>query len=190
MNLIIEDAKVKKKSLWILFQDLPKAYNRVDIEMLELTLNRIKIPKRIVQLLVNLFSNSRKTVIKTTGTTQFYKVLIRIDQDTLYKLECILQIADEFNKLNNIQINPEKFTLMTNDINALKDKFVKLNFGSHVQEIQLIRPIESVRILSAWINLNLSKVYVINQCKNIITGYNKIIRNKQLTVKIMRYIYN
>ncbi|GET00817.1 RNA-directed DNA polymerase from mobile element jockey-like [Rhizophagus clarus] len=211
MNLIIEDAKVKKKPLWILFQDLSKVYDRVDIKMLKLALNRIKIPKRIVQLLVNLFSNSRKAVITKTGTTPFYKALIGIDQgevislllwtiyydpllceinklqldyivnqsiliwtidiswitDTSYKLESILQIADEFNKLNNIQINPEKFALMTNDTNALKDK-----------------------ILGAWMNLNLSKVYVFNQCKNIITGYNKIIRNKQLTDKMMRYIYN
>ncbi|GBC00802.1 hypothetical protein RclHR1_03980018 [Rhizophagus clarus] len=69
--------------------------------------------------------------------------------DTSYKLESILQIADEFNKLNNIQINPDKFALMTNDTNALKDKSIKLNFGSHVQEIQLICPTKSVRILGA-----------------------------------------
>ncbi|GBB93182.1 hypothetical protein RclHR1_21260003 [Rhizophagus clarus] len=110
--------------------------------------------------------------------------------DTSYKLESILQIADEFNRLNNIQINPDKFALMTNDTNALKDKFIKLNFGSHVQEIQLIRPTESDRILGAWMNLDFSKVYVFNQCKNIIAGYNKIIRNKQLTDNMMRYIYN
>ncbi|GBB90433.1 hypothetical protein RclHR1_01740010 [Rhizophagus clarus] len=252
MNLIMEDAKVKKKPLWILFQDLSKAYDRVDIKMLELTLNRIKIPKRIVQLLVNLFFNSKKAVITIIRTTQFYKALIGIDQgkvispllwtiyydpllceinklqlgytvnqsivknvqlrdpnketimissqaymddvswitDSSYKLESILQIADEFNKLNNIQINSEKFALMTNDTNALKNKSVKLNFDFHVQEIQLIHPTESVRILDAWMNLNLSKVYVFNQCKNIITEYNKIIRNKQLTNKMMRYIYN
>ncbi|GBB98231.1 hypothetical protein RclHR1_31780001 [Rhizophagus clarus] len=72
--------------------------------------------------------------------------------DTSYKLESILQIADEFNKLNNIQINPEKFALMSNDTNALKDKPVKLNFRFHVQEIQLIRPTESDIIRSSEIS--------------------------------------
>ncbi|GES77902.1 hypothetical protein GLOIN_2v1766738 [Rhizophagus clarus] len=93
-------------------------------------------------------------------------------------------ITDISYKLEN------KFTLMTNDTNTLKDKTINLNFGSHVQKIQLIYLTESVRILGAWMNLNLSKVYVFNQCKNIITGYNKIIRNKQLIDKMMRYIYN
>ncbi|GBC07043.1 hypothetical protein RclHR1_07200001 [Rhizophagus clarus] len=68
--------------------------------------------------------------------------------DTSYKLESILQIADEFNRLNNIQINPDKFALMTNNTKALKDKSIKLNFGSHVQEIQLIRLTESYTILN------------------------------------------
>ncbi|GBC10486.1 hypothetical protein RclHR1_09670001 [Rhizophagus clarus] len=57
MNLIMKDTKVKKKPLWILFQNLSKAYNRVDIKML-----------------------NRKAVITTIGITQFYKALIGIDQ--------------------------------------------------------------------------------------------------------------
>ncbi|GBB92685.1 hypothetical protein RclHR1_20400003 [Rhizophagus clarus] len=36
MNLIMEDAKVKRKLLWILFQNLLKAYNKIDIKMLKL----------------------------------------------------------------------------------------------------------------------------------------------------------
>ncbi|GBC04771.1 hypothetical protein RclHR1_05860009 [Rhizophagus clarus] len=156
MNLIMEDAKVKKKPLWILFQDLSKAYDRVDIKMLELTFNKIKISKRIVQLFVNLFSDSRKAVITTTRTTQFYKALIGIDQGevilplfwTIY-YNPLLNNYDFFLSLyGRCFINPENFALMTNDINALKDKSIKLNFGSHVQEIQLIRLIESVKILS------------------------------------------
>ncbi|GES85393.1 hypothetical protein GLOIN_2v1471201 [Rhizophagus clarus] len=112
INLIMEDAKVNKNPLWILFQDLSKAYNRVDIKMLE------------------------KAVITTIGTTQFYKAFIGIDQD------------------------PDKETIMIFSQAYMDD------------------------------DLRLSKVYIFNQCKNIITGYNKIIRNKQLTDKMMRYIYN
>ncbi|GES94322.1 hypothetical protein GLOIN_2v708233 [Rhizophagus clarus] len=168
INLIMEDAKVKKKPLWILFQD---------------------------------FSKARKAVITTTGITQFYKALIGIDQgEVISPLLWIiyydpLSDLDKENVMISSQaymddINLNKFAIMTNDTNALKDKSIKLNFGSYVQEIQLICPTESVRILDAWMNLNLSKIYIFNQCKNIITGYNKIIRNKQLTNKMMRYMYN
>ncbi|GBC04216.1 hypothetical protein RclHR1_05580001 [Rhizophagus clarus] len=122
MNLIMEDAKVKRKPLWILFQDLSKAYDRVDIKMLE------NLDKENVMI-----------------SSQAYMDDVSWITDTLYKLESILQIADEFNRLNNIQINPDKFTLMTNDTNALKDKSIKLNFGSHVQEIQLIRLTKSIK---------------------------------------------
>ena len=45
--------------------------------------------------------------------------------DTSYKLESILQIADEFNKLNNIQINPKKFALMTNDYSCFQNSIGK-----------------------------------------------------------------
>ncbi|GES75537.1 hypothetical protein GLOIN_2v1766738 [Rhizophagus clarus] len=189
LSQIITNNNILKGKNHVALPDLSKAYDRVDIKILELVLNKIKIPKRIVQLFVNLFSNSRKAVITTTRITQFYKALIGIDQsevisplvwtiyydpllsymddvswiiDTSYKLESILQIADEFNRLNNIQINPDKFALMTNNTKALKDKSIKLNFGSHVQEIQLIRLTESVRILGAWINLNLSKYTILN----------------------------
>ncbi|GBB90567.1 hypothetical protein RclHR1_17570004 [Rhizophagus clarus] len=126
MNLIMKDAKVKKK--FILFQDLSKTYNRVDIKMLELALNRIKIPKRIVQLFINLFSDSKKAVITTTGTTQFYKTLIRIDQgEVILPLLWIIYydpLLCEINKLQldyiinqsivrNIQLrDPDKETIM------------------------------------------------------------------------------
>ena len=38
INEIIEDAREKNKEIWILFQDLSKAYDRVNIHMLDKTL--------------------------------------------------------------------------------------------------------------------------------------------------------
>src|SRR5256885_17270190 len=40
---IIEEAKCKNKEFWILFQDLSKAYNRVNIYMLDKAMSRIRI---------------------------------------------------------------------------------------------------------------------------------------------------
>ncbi|GBB90976.1 hypothetical protein RclHR1_18050001 [Rhizophagus clarus] len=181
MNLIMEDAKGKLISplLWTIY------YNPLLCEI-----NKLQLGYTVTQSIVKNIQFTDLDKKNVMIFSQAYMDDVSWITDTSYKLESILQITDEFNRLNNIQINPDKFTLMTNDTNALKDKSIKLNFGFHVQEIQLIRLTELVRILGAWMNLNLSKVYVFNQYKNIIAGYNKIIRNKQLTDKMIRYIYN
>ena len=44
VNAILEDARASKKELWILFQDMSKAYDRVNIHMLDLAMQRIKFP--------------------------------------------------------------------------------------------------------------------------------------------------
>src|SRR3990170_849873 len=43
INEIIEDAREKDNEIWILFQDLSKAYDHVNIHMLDKALKRLKI---------------------------------------------------------------------------------------------------------------------------------------------------
>ena len=76
INTCIEDAKKNNKELWLTFQDLSKAYDRVDIKMLKLAMKRIKIPE--ISLIINLFTNSKKSIIKDKGITEQYN----------YKVNC------------------------------------------------------------------------------------------------------
>ena len=46
LNNICEEAREQKKELWVLFQDTAKAFDTVNLEMLERTLYRIQIPTR------------------------------------------------------------------------------------------------------------------------------------------------
>ena len=80
INTCIEDAKKNNKELWLTFQDLSKAYDRVDIKMLKLAMQRIKIPEILICLMVNLFTNSKKCVIKEKGIMKQYTSIIGIDQ--------------------------------------------------------------------------------------------------------------
>ncbi|EXX53320.1 hypothetical protein RIR_jg24174.t1 [Rhizophagus irregularis DAOM 181602=DAOM 197198] len=80
INTCIEDAKKNNKELWLTFQDLSKTYDRVDIKMLKLALQRIKIPEVSICLMINLFTNSKKSVIKEKGITKQYTSIIGIDQ--------------------------------------------------------------------------------------------------------------
>ena len=44
INTIIEDAKDSNRELWLLFQDLSKAYDQVNLYMLDLAMQRIRLP--------------------------------------------------------------------------------------------------------------------------------------------------
>src|SRR6266498_3301532 len=77
---IIQDAEEYNKELWLLSQDLGKAYDRVNIYMLEKALQRIKVPMNFITLIENLFLNQKNQVFTGVGITNKYDVLIEIDQ--------------------------------------------------------------------------------------------------------------
>ena len=79
LNALIEDATENKKELWVLFQDLSKAYDRVNGYMLDLAMQRIKIPSAARDFILNLFSCRKNRVIISYGLTDPYDVLIGID---------------------------------------------------------------------------------------------------------------
>ena len=81
LNEIIEDSlENKEKPLYILFQDLSKAYDRVNISMLKKAMLRLKIPETFTNIITNLFLNRTNQILTAVGTTDPYKVLTGIDQ--------------------------------------------------------------------------------------------------------------
>jgi hypothetical protein len=56
INEIIEDAKEKHNDLWILFQDMSKTYDRVNIFMLKKAMARLRLPFSFIDLICNLFT--------------------------------------------------------------------------------------------------------------------------------------
>src|SRR5207248_7985381 len=81
MNEIIDDAKENNKVLWILFQDLSKCYDRVDINILRKAMHRIKLPDSFTNLITSLFIKRTNRVFTEYGLTDRYPVLIGIDQE-------------------------------------------------------------------------------------------------------------
>src|SRR3989440_163677 len=80
MNEIIDDAKENNKELWILFQDLSKCYDRVDINILRRAMCRIKLPESFTNLITSLFIKRTNCVFTEYGLTDRYPVLVGIDQ--------------------------------------------------------------------------------------------------------------
>ena len=80
INSIIEDAKEKQNEIWVLFQDLSKAYDRVNIFMLKKALYRLKLPTQFTNLIVNIFTNRTNRIFTDVGITDPYDLLVGIDQ--------------------------------------------------------------------------------------------------------------
>ncbi|CAJ0825551.1 9435_t:CDS:2, partial [Entrophospora sp. SA101] len=75
-KILKEDAKEQKKEIWLLFQDLSKAYDRVNIFMLEKAFKRLHLPSNFITLILNLFSNHKNRVFTAAGTTNLFDMLI------------------------------------------------------------------------------------------------------------------
>ena len=69
LNNIFEDAREKHKELWVFFQDTAKAFDTVNLVMLEKVLLRIKLPKLAIDLIINLFKNRKLRIITDYGLT-------------------------------------------------------------------------------------------------------------------------
>src|SRR5205823_13284322 len=70
MNNLIEEAREKNKEIWILFQDMKKAFDSVSLKILEKALERIKLPTYTKKFLLNLFNSRRIRVITSFGLIQ------------------------------------------------------------------------------------------------------------------------
>ena len=80
LNMLIENAKEEKKEIWILFQDIKKAFDSVSLESLEIALRRLKIPEKIIKYIINLSHERQLKIITAYGLTEEIKAGDGIDQ--------------------------------------------------------------------------------------------------------------
>src|ERR1043165_5961782 len=59
---------------------MSKAYDRVRLPILKKALERLCIPKRLINIIIGLFSDRENSVITNSGFTDPYNVLTGIDQ--------------------------------------------------------------------------------------------------------------
>jgi len=78
--------KSSRSNLYMLFQDMSKAYDRVNIYMLQKAMDRLKIPLAFTNVITNLFLNRKNSVFTAYGNTDPYEVLVGIDQGEVISL--------------------------------------------------------------------------------------------------------
>ncbi len=60
---------------------MSKAYDRVNIYILQHAITRLKIPPSFIKFITNIFTNHYNQVFTNSGITDKYKVLVSIDQE-------------------------------------------------------------------------------------------------------------
>ncbi len=104
MNMILEDIKEHNKSVWILLQDLSKAYDWVDFTILRWAMKRVKILPSCIAFILDFFTYRKNAILMKRGLSDYYDVKIDIDQGEVISplLWCIYfdPLLCEINQLN------------------------------------------------------------------------------------------
>src|SRR5436305_13280552 len=79
LESIIHDSNALNKPLFIFLQDISKAFDSIDTNMLDLAIQRLNISQGFIKLVLNLFTNRSNRVITANGLSDPYKVKIGID---------------------------------------------------------------------------------------------------------------
>ncbi|CAB4430549.1 unnamed protein product [Rhizophagus irregularis] len=107
LESIIHDSVVTKHPLWILSQDISKAFDSVDLSMLKFALQRLRLPNNAIQFILLLFMARSNRVITAHGLTPSYRVRIGIDQgEVISPLLWVIYIDPLLTVLKNEKMDP------------------------------------------------------------------------------------
>ena len=128
LNNICEEAREKEKELWICFQDTAKAFDTVNLEMLQKAMERIKIPSKAIQFIINFFKNRSLKAITEYGLTQEIIAGDGLDQgETISPLLWRIFYDPLLHKIqNNSQLGYKMKVKWRQDLNHPKKKNIKL----------------------------------------------------------------
>ncbi|GES88564.1 RNA-directed DNA polymerase from mobile element jockey-like [Rhizophagus clarus] len=178
INKIIQDAKENNKELWLLSQDLGKAYDCVNIFMLEkrklyhrcygvytmipllyeIEQRKLGYTLEAPKIALNKFygEDTSEETEKLTISSSAYMDDTQWLVPSQNNLEKILEIADSFYKLNDIQVNKEKSELLVRykqgryRLKLKPHESVTLRFGSDLIFIIPVSPRSSIHILGIY----------------------------------------
>ncbi|GBC50547.1 hypothetical protein GLOIN_2v1790829 [Rhizophagus irregularis DAOM 181602=DAOM 197198] len=184
------------QELWIVSQDISKAFNSMDLNMLKLALVRLHIPALLVQFILNLFTRRNNKIITCHGDTAAYHV--RVDDSTLIAssksgIEDRLSITAKFYTLNNIQANSAKYVLLSSFSPSSKIVF-DLSPSPLIIESSL--PLSSLalntsfRFLGVWFSLSASPQFVLKQARFMVKDMAALLGPKKLLAQHVAYLYN
>ena len=80
INALMKDAKENNNELWLVLQDMKKAFDSVLLIALKKAMERIKLPEKIILMILNLFQGRQSKIITHWGHTEAFLINDRIEQ--------------------------------------------------------------------------------------------------------------
>src|ERR1043165_7029621 len=183
LNHILEESRDYNKEVWIILQDLSKAYDRVDLKFLKLALERIKIPSLMVSFLLNLFTNRLNKVLTAVGDTDWYNCLIGIDQGEVISplLFCIYfdLLLCEIDKLKKGYTMQHEWyqSIKSNSRSCLSEQISSLGFmddanwiSSSKEKVEIILATADEFYIMTRSAINRNKTKILTNCPSIKNG--------------------
>jgi hypothetical protein len=131
---IIEQCQRLNLPLWIGLQDLSKAYDRVNVFLLRLAMERLHIPYNIVNLLTDLFTDRLNNIIINNRISNLYTVEQGIDQgEIISPLLWIIYYDPIFTR-----INQDKSLHVNISVDQIRNIYNKNSDITHTFEIAVL----------------------------------------------------
>jgi hypothetical protein len=131
----MEDARENNQEAWIFSQDISKAYDSINKNMLIKALLRIKIPSTIINIITDTLTNRENKIITSYGTTDSYQVHDGIDQGDTISLLFWRIFYDPL--LQEINDNHTGYTMKTEWWENLPTYISKLPLRKHKHQLRI-----------------------------------------------------
>ncbi|GBC18418.2 ribonuclease H-like domain-containing protein [Rhizophagus irregularis DAOM 181602=DAOM 197198] len=128
LDAIIHQRRFDKsddQELWVVSQDISKAFDSIDLNMLRLALIRLHIPSLLIKFIINLFTRRNNKIITHHGDTSGYRVRIACDPFIL-KSSALLDYSPIEYEQHNLPVSHITFmddsTLIASSKQGIEDR--------------------------------------------------------------------
>ena len=191
LQTLMEYQKVNQdQELFIVLQDLSKAYDRVDISLLYHALIRVNIPSHLANLITQLFTDRTNNIIMDTYLSNEYNVLQGIDQgETISPILWVIYYDPLFQKINELH---DGYTITTSTPKNIYNKesnytiTTKHNLNGYLDDMtwfnnSLHNTVRNLSIADSFYNF--ANIKINKEKTKILTNSKKILKEKSIDLQ-------
>ncbi|CAB4407435.1 unnamed protein product [Rhizophagus irregularis] len=207
------------QELWIVSQDISKAFDSMDLNMLKLALERLQFPALLVRFILNLFTRRNNKIITCHGDTPRYRVRVGIDQGEIISpllwviyLDPLLtmlnqEASDPFILKSSALLDYSPLEFEQHSLPANSAKYVLLSssnpssvvsfaispsplVSNNILTLTSLALNTSFRFLGVWFSLSASSQFVLKQACFMVKDMAALLAPKKLLAQHVAYLYN
>ncbi|GES84981.1 ribonuclease H-like domain-containing protein [Rhizophagus clarus] len=176
----IDQGEVVSPLLWIIYYD--PLFARIN------SLRELAFTVELQQI-KNIWNPAADQKVSYSTTVQSYLDDTTWVAPSLTHMKTLLEISNEFYELANIQINKDKYRLLTNN-KLYVGKEIELILGTELTKVKINKKKEGVRILGVYIDAFNSPSPTLKKLRQTVVLFANTLRRKKLTHNHVVYITN